>query len=263
MLEETRGAPDAFDGALVKPVELSALLAAVREYLPGAEEPREASGEKSALGSEDVVGAGRALRDAGRAAGHPRGDRRRSGAQHRCRAHPGGRARLVPRRRRHLQGRSLQGDPERRARAGALHRVLRARGGEAGRPLRTPGAARPPDRDAASLGRLDQRRTGRAGQPTRLRAAPLRLGPADGRRAPPRLQRAAGHRAGLDVVRSCAGDLRQSGDEALGRFCVLAGIGGRQPPPLRVARRHRDPRDARAGGHRSPRRPLRGAPGGR
>ena len=46
MLEETRGAPDAFDGALVKPVELSALLAAVREYLPGAEEPREASGEK-------------------------------------------------------------------------------------------------------------------------------------------------------------------------------------------------------------------------
>lgn len=34
MLEETRGAPETFDGALVKPVELPALIAAVQEYLP-------------------------------------------------------------------------------------------------------------------------------------------------------------------------------------------------------------------------------------
>ncbi len=41
MLEETREAPETFDGALVKPVELPALLAAVQEHLPAAaDEPR-------------------------------------------------------------------------------------------------------------------------------------------------------------------------------------------------------------------------------
>jgi signal transduction histidine kinase/DNA-binding response OmpR family regulator len=47
MLEETRGAPQTFDGALVKPVELSALLAALHEHLPAtADEKRASAGQQ-------------------------------------------------------------------------------------------------------------------------------------------------------------------------------------------------------------------------
>ncbi len=59
LLEETRGTPDCLDGALVKPVELSALLATVHEHLPAVADARRDSASprvtRKAQVSSDLV----------------------------------------------------------------------------------------------------------------------------------------------------------------------------------------------------------------